>query len=95
MKMSIILGKHKFDQIEYEDLGAAVGVLTRSPDSVSFGTNWLDWLDGWPNWPDGWPPNWWRLAFSAGAGVCRGATPWKPPTYKYEKLMMIFMIVIL
>ena len=63
-----------------EYLGAAVGVLTRSPDSVSFGTNWLDgWLDG----VDG-CPKWRRLAFSAaaGAGVCKGATPWKPPTYK-------------
>ena len=55
------------------DLGAAVGVLTRSPDSVSFGTNWLDdWLNGCPNWR--------RMAFSARAGVCRGATPWNPPT---------------
>ena len=58
-----------------EDLGAAVGTLRRSPDSVSFGTNWLDdEVDDWPNWR--------RTPFSAGAGVCRGATPWNPPAWE-------------
>ena len=57
-----------------EHLGAAVGTLRRSPDSVSFGTNWLDdKVDDWPNWR--------RTPFSAGAGVCRGATPWNPPAW--------------